>query len=115
MKHPDLVDEQLAVMNVLWERGSATVREASEALGDELPLRTLRTIVHTLEENGYLRAELEGGAYRYRPTVTRREAGRRAAGRVLERFFGGSVETFARAVAGAAGRPNGKIEKPRAG
>ena len=83
-------DRQLDVMNILWNRGSATVREAKEELEEDLAYTSVLTVFQTLEEHGHVDHEREGKAYRYYPSVSRRETGRHAVGYVLRRFFGGS-------------------------
>lgn len=90
-------DRQLDVMNLLWEEGSATVREAKEALEEDLAYTSVLTVFQTLEEKGHVVHEQEGKAYRYYPTVSREEAGRSAVEYVQRRFFrdspGAVVET----------------------
>lgn len=80
-------DRQLDIMNVLWERGSATVREAKDELDEELAYTSVLTVFQTLEERGHVRHEREGKAYRYYPEVEREEAGRNAVSYVLRRIF----------------------------
>lgn len=83
-------DRQLDLMNILWDRGSATVREAKEELEEDLAYTSVLTVFQTLEENGRVGHEREGKAYRYYPTVTREETGRHAVGYVLRRLFNNS-------------------------
>lgn len=66
-------DNQLEVLNILWDEGSATVREMKETLDDGRAYTSILTIFQTLEENGVVRHEKEGKAYRYFPTQSRRE------------------------------------------
>lgn len=80
-------DRQLDIMNILWNRGSATVREAKEEIEEELAYTSVLTVFQTLEEKGHVRHEREGKAYRYYPTVARDEAGRSAVGYILDRIF----------------------------
>lgn len=80
-------DRQLDIMNILWDRGSATVREAKDEIEEELAYTSVLTVFQTLEEKGHVRHEREGKAYRYYPTVARDEAGRSAVGYILDRIF----------------------------
>lgn len=98
MKRRNKIDRQLKALDLLWERGSATLRDLHGAFGNETTLPAVRHVVHDLEEEGYVRAELEEGDQRYHPAVTRRELGRQAARRILNRIFRGSVPDFLRAV-----------------
>jgi len=80
-------DRQLDIMNILWDRGSATVREAKDEIEEDLAYTSVLTVFQTLEEKGHVRHEREGKAYRYYPTVARDEAGRSAVGYILDRIF----------------------------
>lgn len=111
MERHDTIDRRLDVMNLLWERGPLAPRELQKAMGENHSLPALRASLHSLEEEGYVRSELQDGASRYRPALTRRELGRRLARRVLIRFFGGSVAAFLRAVARVMGWPDGKARR----
>lgn len=91
-------DRQLDVMNILWDRGSATVREAKEELDDDLAYTSVLTVFQTLEKDGRVRYEREGKAYRYFPVVSRAEAGKAAVGYVLRRLFRGSPEALLRSL-----------------
>src|SRR5690606_16929294 len=87
-----LYDRELEVMEVLWERGSATVAEVREALADEMAYTTVLTVLRRLEEKGYVSHEEEGRAHRYLPLVERREARESALERLTRRLFQGSPE-----------------------
>ena len=87
-----LSDRELDVMAVLWARGSGTVTEVREALGDPLAYTTVLTVLRTLEEKGFAGHEEEGKAHRYRPLVGRERAGRSALSRLIEKLFEGSPE-----------------------
>ncbi len=80
------------VMNVLWDRGSATVSEVLEALQDELAYTTVLTVLRRLEEKGHVRHEPEGKAHRYVPLVPREVAQDSAIQRVTRKVFGNSPE-----------------------
>src|SRR5882757_11293241 len=83
-------------MDVVWEKGSATVAEVAEALPKELDLayNTVLTTMRILEEKGYLRHTKadEGRAFVYSPVVGRSEAGRSALRYLVSRFFRNSPE-----------------------
>lgn len=85
-------DRELDLMDVLWERGSATAAEMREALRDELAYTTVLTLLQTLEEKGYARTEKDGRAYRFYPEVDREEAGGSALRYVRDKIFRGSPE-----------------------
>lgn len=83
-------------MQVIWEKGSATVSEVARALPNQLGLayNSVLTTMRILEEKGYLRhtkAE-DARAFVYHPVVGRQEASRNAVTHLLGRFFSGSPE-----------------------
>src|SRR5687767_6515750 len=87
-----LYDRELEVMQVLWERGSATVGEVRDALDDEMAYTTVLTVLRRLEEKGYATHQEEGRAHRYHPAVERQAARESALERLTRRLFGGSPE-----------------------
>ena len=87
-----LHDRELDLMEVLWERGSATAAEVRGALSDDLAYNTVLTILRRMEDKGYLRHEDEGRAHRYFPLVEREQVRGSALRRLLDRVFGGSPE-----------------------
>lgn len=80
-----LTDRQLDVMTILWDRGSATVREAKERIDEDLAYTSVLTVFQTLEKNGHVDHEPDGKAYRYYPTTSRREAANDYATRLLRK------------------------------
>jgi BlaI family transcriptional regulator, penicillinase repressor len=81
-------------MDVLWERGKATVNEVADALPAAVPLAysTVLTTLRILERKGYVRHIKEGRAFVYEAVVGRGEASRSAIRYVLSRFFRNSPE-----------------------
>lgn len=61
--------KQLDVLCLAIERGGVTVREARDEVAPDLAYTSVLTILQTLEENDWVRAEREGKAHRYHPTV----------------------------------------------
>lgn len=92
-KSPTLTEVELELMEVLWEKGAATVSEIVEALPEErLAYSSVLTMMRILEQKGYVEHEKEGRAYVYRPVVDRQQARRSAIGYLLKRFFNNSPE-----------------------
>ena len=87
-----LSGRELDVMNVLWERGSATVSEVLDELQDELAYTTILTILRRLEEKGHVRHDTDGKAHRYVPLVQREDAQDTAIQRMTRKLFGNSPE-----------------------
>ena len=87
-----LTDREHELMEILWERGSATVAEVREIIADELARNTVLTFLRRLEDKGYVRHEEEGRAHRYYPTVAREQATESALARLTRTLFRGSRE-----------------------
>jgi len=87
-----LTDAELRLMDVVWNKGSATVSDVVDALPQDAPLHysTVLTILRILENKGYLTHIKDGRAFIYRPKVKRSEACANAVDHLLKRFFDGS-------------------------
>lgn len=77
--HDEVVDHLLGeleapIMRLMWERGSASVREILDALdqgGRHLAYTTVMTVMSRLADKGLLSRERRGKMHIYRPTATR--------------------------------------------
>ena len=95
-KSPHLTEAELRLMDVLWEKGDATIAEIAEALPGQpgLAYNTVLTTMRILEEKGYVahtKAD-ERRAFVYRAVIGREEAGRTAVRYLVSRFFRNSPE-----------------------
>jgi predicted transcriptional regulator len=93
-KSGGLTDAELRLMEVVWQRGRATVSEVAKAVSQERPLgySTVLTTLRILESKGYLRHRKEGRAFVYAAAVGREEVREHAVLQLARRFFGGSPE-----------------------
>jgi len=89
-----MTDRQFAVLQVLWEQGSLTVRQLMEHLpgGEGQPYTTVLGMLQTLEKAGLVRHEEEGSSYRYTAAVSREAALGTLLRDFVARFFRGSAE-----------------------
>ena len=73
-----LTEAELRIMNVLWEKGSATVHEVLQALPTKPPLayNSVLTIIRILETKGYVKHLKDKRAHVYMPKVDRKDATR---------------------------------------
>jgi predicted transcriptional regulator len=91
-----LTEAELRLMEVLWERGQATVAEVTAALPPPpLAYNSVLTTMRILERKGYVAHDEAGRAFLYRTLVAREEAAGHAVGHVLSRFFDNSAGTLA--------------------
>ena len=91
MPLPRLTKLELQIMEALWERGPASVREIQEAFPekDRPAYTTVQTMVYRLEAKKALRRTKKiGNAHIFEAVVTRTAAQRRLIDELLA-FFGG--------------------------
>jgi BlaI family transcriptional regulator, penicillinase repressor len=89
-----LTEAELRVMKVLWERGSGTVQQVLDSMGEKpaLAYNSVLTVIRILERKGYLKHIKDGRAHVYAPVVPQQEATRSEIRRLAGRFFGNSHE-----------------------
>ena len=81
---------QAAVMEAVWARGEATVKDVRAALPAPQPAyTTVLTVLQKLAKAGWLTHRAEGRTYVYIPTRSREEAGQSVLRRVVGHVFGG--------------------------
>lgn len=86
-----LTDLQLALLNVLWERGEASTAEVCEALKPERDLAhtTVATLLSRLEKRGVVAHRRDGRHYVHRARLTRGQVRRSMVRELTEALFGG--------------------------
>ena len=96
-----LGDLEGPLMDIIWQLGSATVREAHEAFSQtekELAYTTVMTVLSRLSEKGHLKRTVEGKAHRYHPTLSREAFVAQTSGQVfsglLEELSGPAMSAF---------------------
>jgi BlaI family transcriptional regulator, penicillinase repressor len=91
-----LTEAELRIMNVLWQKGTATVHEVLEALPEKpgLAYNSVLTIIRILEKKGYVRhiKDNDTRAFIYSAKVGKADASRSEVRRLVNRFFGNSHE-----------------------
>ncbi len=89
-----LTEAELRIMNVLWDRGAATVHEVLQGLPEKPPLayNSVLTIIRILEKKGYVKHVKDRRAHVYTARVDRKDATRSEVSRLVSRFFGNSHE-----------------------
>lgn len=95
-KSPTLTEAELRLMNVLWQKGSATVQQVLDALPAKpaLAYNSVLTTIRILENKGYVKHVKDGRAHVYMPLVGRREATRFEIRHLVSRFFKNSHEAL---------------------
>ena len=78
------------LLEALWKRGNATVRDLVEETCPDLAYTTVMTTLDRLFKKNLLAREAEGRAFRYSPRFTREELHLEAAGAALRQLLDAS-------------------------
>jgi predicted transcriptional regulator len=88
----ELSRRERQIMDAVYALGEATVNQVVETIPSPPTAMAVRRMMHILEEKGFVRRRQSGREVVYAPRQAKDKAGRRALERVLETFFGGSLE-----------------------
>lgn len=93
-KSPTLTEAELRLMEILWQKGPASVHQLLEALPPTpaLAYNSVLTTIRILEKKGYVQHVKDGRAHIYMPLVGREEATRFEIRNLVNRFFKNSHE-----------------------
>jgi BlaI family transcriptional regulator, penicillinase repressor len=93
-KSPTLTEAELRLMDVLWQKGTATVQQVLESLSAKpaLAYNSVLTTIRILEKKGYVKHAKDGRAHVYMPLIQRDAATRFAVRHLVSKFFQNSHE-----------------------
>ncbi|QDT11671.1 BlaI/MecI/CopY family transcriptional regulator [Planctomycetes bacterium K23_9] len=89
---PELTRRERQILDVIYRIGESTANEIVAAMPDDLANATVRTQLRSLEAKGAVTHRREGKQFLFQAAVPRRSAAMTALRKVLDVFFGGSVE-----------------------
>lgn len=94
---PTLTKSEQAILEVLWERGEASVRDVADELARLKPTAytTVLTMLGILDKKCFVTHRQEGRAFVYRAAITREQARAQALEHLLAQFFDGSPNLLA--------------------
>jgi predicted transcriptional regulator len=78
------------LLEALWQRGNATVRDLVDGDCHDLAYTTVMTTLDRLFKKSLLSREAEGRAFRYKPQFTREELQREVAGEAFRQLLDAS-------------------------
>jgi predicted transcriptional regulator len=83
---------ELQIMNVVWNKGRATVHDVKDVLscGRKPAYSTILTMMRKLEAKGYLQHDVDDRTYVYQATISRQTVRHGVLGDLLDRLFEGS-------------------------
>jgi predicted transcriptional regulator len=90
----DVTDAELAVLQVLWERGASTRRQIADVLypgGGPAHFTTVQKLLERLEDKGYVARGSGEGPVTFSATLAREELISRRLLDVAEKLCGGSL------------------------
>jgi BlaI family penicillinase repressor len=93
MAEAQISNAEWQVMQVVWERKTATAADVIVALSRTTGWRhrTIRTLLARLVDKGVLAATADGNRYVYRPLVNRSKCVREESQSFLQKVFGGDA------------------------
>ncbi len=89
-----MTEQELEIMKIVWERGSATVRDVYETMLAQrrIAYTTVMTMMKIMARKGYLEKRLRGRAFVYEPTQPKKQMLRGMVRDFVNRVFNGSAE-----------------------
>ena len=89
----ELTKAEEQIMQVLWEKDEAFVKEIIEELGEPKPAySTVSTIVRILETKGFVGHKAFGPTHQYHPVVSKDEYSHFTMKKMLNNYFDGSLK-----------------------
>lgn len=91
-----LGDLQLAILEVLWQRGEATAGEVHQDLLEERGLAptTIATMLRKMDERGLVAHRRDGRTFVYSPAVDRDAVHKSMVGDLITRLFSGDPKAL---------------------
>ena len=95
MEIKELTKAEEQIMQILWNLGSAFVKDVIDQLPEPKPAyNTVSTIVRILETKGFVDHEAFGKSHRYHPVISREQYKSFATEKLLSGYFSNSVENM---------------------
>jgi predicted transcriptional regulator len=94
MKLDKITDGELAILQVLWQRGEATSREITEVLHAEATdakMASVQKLIERLEAKGCVERDRSERAHRFRPHVSQEDFVRSRLQALADRHCGGAL------------------------
>jgi len=96
----NLPPRERQIVDILYQRGRATVAEVGRALEADLSASAVRAMLARLEAKGYVRRSRSGGRYVFSPVLPQGKAKVSALQQVVKTFFNNSPASAASALIG---------------
>jgi BlaI family transcriptional regulator, penicillinase repressor len=91
-KYVKPTESELEILQILWERGEATVREVHEELSKtkEAGYTTTLKLMQIMHEKGIVRRDESSRTHVYQPAVNKERTQKHLLSKMIDSLFGGS-------------------------
>jgi predicted transcriptional regulator len=92
---PNVTDAEWSVLEQLWAKGPATVRQLTDALypnGGASEYATVHKLLERLDKKGFIRRRRSGGIIEYQAVVDREQLLSQQLDALVEKMCGGSLQ-----------------------
>ena len=113
MSGADLSAAERQVMEIVWDCGEVTAKEARDKLPRDVARNTVRTLLERMEEKGWVVHREVGRAYLYRAARPREETIGRQVRELVDTVCGGSAESLVAALLDYRGLRPGELQRIR--
>ncbi len=113
MSIEELSAAERELMEIVWERGEVTARQARDTLPRDVARNTVRTLLERMEEKGWVTHRKIGRTFVYSAARPREESVGRKVREVVETLCGGSPETLVAALLDFRGLRPGELKRIR--
>ncbi len=86
-----LAPRERQVMEAVYRLDEATVNDVLDAISDPPTYNTVRAILNTLAEKGYLKFRRQKGRYHYSPVVPKNKTQKHLVRNMVDTLFAGNV------------------------
>src|SRR6201990_3688157 len=85
-------ESELEILRVLWDKGTATVREVHEVLGEykDAGYTTTLKLMQIMFEKGIVKRDDSSKTHIYRANISRENTQQQLVGKMIDSLFGGS-------------------------
>lgn len=114
---PKPTEAELAILNILWERGASTVRDVHEALyrDDGSGYTTALKMLQVMHAKGLVERDDSQRAHVYNPTISKALTQKRFLADIVQRVFDGSPSQLVlQALGGGQKASRAELEEIRA-
>ena len=106
-------ESELEILQVLWKKGNATVREVHEELSvyKESGYTTTLKLMQIMFEKGLVKRDDSSKTHIYRPNVSKEKTQQQMLGKMVDALFGGSASQLVMQALGSAQPSKEELEQ----